>query len=66
VRRQPEQSNAVLLDDFVGTAEDRNRYIDSQPLGSPEIDIQLDFGRLLDRQVSGPPTKRKASVSLPP
>jgi hypothetical protein len=40
-----------LLDDLVGTGEDRRRDIESKRLRSPEIDHQLKFARKLNGQI---------------
>ena len=41
-----------LFDHLVGAAEQRKRESNAQRLGSIEVDDQLDFHRLLNRQVS--------------
>src|SRR5260370_17367772 len=41
------------FDDLVGAGEDRWRHTEAERLGGLEIDHQLEFSRLLDRQVSG-------------
>ena len=37
------------LDHLVGEREHRRRYIETQRSGRPEVDGELDLGRLLDR-----------------
>src|SRR5438067_2155495 len=46
---------AVLpsLDDLLGTSDQRRRNIDGELPGDLEIDDQIEFGGLHDRQVSG-------------
>src|SRR5262249_7116452 len=64
---QMQQTNA-LFDHLVGSRKYRRRHIEAERLGSPEIDNELELGRLLDRdaaclrpaqdlvdQVTGPP-----------
>jgi hypothetical protein len=41
------------FDNLVGAGEDRLRHGKAERLGGPEIDDQLEFGRLRDRQISG-------------
>src|SRR5438132_12018284 len=41
-----------LLDDLVGTGEERSRHSEAERVGGLEIDDQLEFARLLDRQIS--------------
>jgi hypothetical protein len=45
------RSKTVLLDDLVGGREQIGRHGDAQRLRSLEIDDQLYFGGLLDRQI---------------
>src|SRR3954453_4302921 len=47
------QQNRPLLDHLVGAAEQRQRHVEAERLGGPEIEDQLDLRGLLDRQVSG-------------
>src|ERR671911_531070 len=47
---------ARLFDYLVGAGQERGRDRQPEPLRSLEIDDQLEFGRLLDRQVGGPGT----------
>jgi hypothetical protein len=44
-------SSAALLDHLVGTAKQREREGDAERLGRLQVDDELDFGWLLDRQV---------------
>jgi hypothetical protein len=44
-------SNRGSLDHLVGAAEQRERECDAKRLGGLEIDDELDFCRLLNRQV---------------
>ena len=41
------------FDDLVGLGEDQGRNSQSERLGSLEVDHQLEFGWLLDREVAG-------------
>src|SRR5206468_4630979 len=50
-RPAPASARGVSFDDLVGAAKDRLRNGQPQRLGSLEVDDQLEFGRLLDRQV---------------
>jgi hypothetical protein len=43
----------ALFDYLVGTGEERLGDREADCLGGPEIDDQLDFRRLLDREVGG-------------
>ena len=40
------------LDHLIGAADERVRDIDTERLGGPKIDDQLNFGQLLDRYVT--------------
>src|SRR6266516_2972751 len=40
------------FDHFVGAREHGRRHLDAERLSSPEVDGKLEFGRLLNRQVS--------------
>jgi len=42
-----------LFDHFVGPTEHRYRDGDAEGLGGLQVDVQLDFSCLLDRQVGG-------------
>ncbi len=42
-----------LFDHLIGAQKDRRRERDAEGLGSFEVDYQLIFGRLLDRQIGG-------------
>ena len=42
---------SCLFDHLVGAAEQRERKREAERLGGIEVDDQLDFGGLLDRQV---------------
>ena len=48
---QPE--SATSFDDLVGAGEERLRDGEAERLGGLQVDHQLEFGRLLDRQVAG-------------
>jgi hypothetical protein len=41
-----------LFDDLVGAGKDRRRHGEAQHLGRLAVDDQLEFGWLLDRQIS--------------
>jgi hypothetical protein len=43
----------ILFDDLVSAGEQGRRHVDAQLLRCLEVDHQLEFGRLLDRQVGG-------------
>jgi len=43
----------LLFKDFVGAAGQRQRDGDAKRLGGLQVDVQLNFCRLLDRQVGG-------------
>src|SRR6516165_4514034 len=47
------QQTEALFDHLVGTAEQRDWEGDAEPLGSLEVEDQLDFRRLLDWQIGG-------------
>ena len=52
--QQETSRNAVkLVDRLVGEREQVRRYGDAERLGSREIDNELEFGRLLDRDIAG-------------
>jgi hypothetical protein len=60
------QQMAPLFDHLVGTAEQCNRYGEPDRLGGLEIDDQLEFGYLHDRQVAGLfPLKNSAHAPSP-
>ena len=42
-----------LFDHLVGTDEERLRDCESKRFGGPEVDHQLELGRLFDRKVGG-------------
>jgi hypothetical protein len=47
------QQTAPLFDHLVGAGEQRRRHGEAEGLGSFEVNHQLEFGRLLDRQIGG-------------
>jgi len=51
-----------LFDHLVGTQQDRSRQLNVECLGDLEINDQLEFGGLLDRQMGGLRTLENASV----
>ncbi len=42
---------ANLLDNLVGVSDKRWRHVEAERLSGPQVDHQLVFGRLLDRQL---------------
>ena len=46
-------ANSILFDYFVGADENALRDGETERLGGLEIDRQLEFGRLLDRDIAG-------------
>jgi hypothetical protein len=49
----PDFRRCVLLDDLVGTQQDRRRYFHAECLGGLEIDRQFEIRSLLHRQIGG-------------
>ena len=47
------QQNGDLFDHLVGEREQARWHGDAERLGSREIDNELEFGRLLDRDITG-------------
>ena len=47
------QQKSVLFDNLVGACEQRGRYIESERVGSRQIDDEIELGRLLDRDFAG-------------
>ena len=45
--------NCVLFDHLTGFGEQRQWHRQSERLGCPQIDQEIEFGRLHDRQVGG-------------
>jgi hypothetical protein len=45
------QQTASLFDHLVGATEQREWHGDAERLGDFQVDVKLDFGCLLDRQV---------------
>jgi hypothetical protein len=45
-----QKRRSVLLEHFIGTAEQRERHLDAKRFGYLEIDNQFDFRRFLNRQ----------------
>ena len=52
-RHQSRSPHGRSLDNLICAGEDRWRDSEPERLGRPEIDHQLEFRRLLDRQVPG-------------
>jgi hypothetical protein len=44
-------ANCVLFDHLVGAGEHRRRHSEAEGLRSNQVDDQIEFGRLLDRNV---------------
>jgi hypothetical protein len=51
-RQHAPQQTTSLLNHLVGAGEQRDGRVEAQRLGSLEIDDQLEFGGLLDRQIA--------------
>src|SRR5262245_38740281 len=51
--QQPSVQKALLFDHLVGAGEQRRRRLDAERLSGVEVDDQLDFRGLLDRQIAG-------------
>ena len=47
----PTADVANLLDNLVGVSDKRWRHVEAERLSGPQVDHQLVFGRLLDRQL---------------
>jgi hypothetical protein len=57
---------ASLFDDIICDGEQRRGHVEAERFGSLEIDDQLNWHGLLDRQVPLFPTQRRISRSRPP
>jgi hypothetical protein len=55
------QQTALLFDDLVGAAEQRDRDRDTERFGGLEVDHELEPGRLLDGQIARPLTLENAA-----
>jgi hypothetical protein len=49
----PAAEDGVSFDDLVGACKNRLRDCQAERVGGVQIDDQLEFGRLLDRQIGG-------------